>query len=233
MHSSTERTTNTKTIRVFLILYLFVGLLAAQERPPIEIFNPDQYLGQNQNWSIAQIQNKNMCFANNAGLLEYDGTHFSLYQLPNKTAIRSIKVIDQNIFAGGFMDFGFYSRSGTGQLEYTSIKDELNIELLEDEEFWGIEAIDGLVLFQSYNRIYVVNYEAKRVKIIESDSEISKMINYDQDIFIQKKGIGIFKIENEQLLSYLNDEVFGDNRLIGIISYRGKTHYITDNAGIY
>ena len=233
MQGSTVKKRYFKTSGVLLFFNLLILVLCAQERPPIEIYTPDQYLAQNQNWNIAQIQNRNMCFANNAGLLEYDGTHFSLYQLPNKTAIRTLKVIDDNIYTGGFMDFGYWNRSETGQLEYTSIKDELKIELLEDEEFWGIEEIDGLILFQSYNRIYVVNYESKSTKIIESDSEITKMVKYDQTIYIQKKGLGLYKIENEELISHPGNNIFGNNRLIGIVSFRGKPHYISDKAGIY
>jgi len=63
-----------KSIRVFLFLILIsVNLILAQEFPPIEAFTTKDYNAGNQNWSIAQADDKTIFIANNKGLLEYNG----------------------------------------------------------------------------------------------------------------------------------------------------------------
>ena len=69
-----------------IIKYVFVLLASlvsfAQEHPPVMAYNPDAYNAQNQNWSISQTSDQTMYFANNSGLLEYDGVNWSLYPVP-------------------------------------------------------------------------------------------------------------------------------------------------------
>ncbi len=223
--------------RGFTFLAIFLSLLVtdllAQERPPIEIFTPDIYKAQNQNWSIAQNADDQIYVGNNEGLLRYNGSNWTLYQVPKKTPVRSLKIIEGKIYTGSFMDFGFWTESSTGQLTYTSISSELNLEMLEDEEFWGIEEINGLLLFQSFNRIYVINPGNNDYKIIESDAEITRMLKYDQTIFFQKDGLGIFTIENEQVIQKYTDEVFRNNRIIAMFDYQDRINFLTDNDGIH
>ncbi|MEI7982675.1 MAG: hypothetical protein WCI71_13570, partial [Bacteroidota bacterium] len=78
---------NFKAIRIFLIIWLsssinyeihaaalYYGL------PRIWNFSRSQYAGGIQNWSFSESENGLLYFANNSGLLEYDGTHWSLYK---------------------------------------------------------------------------------------------------------------------------------------------------------
>jgi hypothetical protein len=50
---------------------------------------------------------KSLCIANNEGLLEYNGSNWKLYPSPNETIIRSVKVIDNKVYTGSYMEFGF------------------------------------------------------------------------------------------------------------------------------
>jgi hypothetical protein len=55
----------------------------------------------------SQDQNHYVFFANNEGLLEYNGSNWKLYPSPNETIIRSVKVIDNKVYTGSYMEFGF------------------------------------------------------------------------------------------------------------------------------
>ncbi len=216
-----------------LLFFCIPQKLFAQERPPIQLFSSEDYQAQNQNWAIDQDENKTIYVGNNAGLLQYNGSGWTLHQVPNNTPIRSVKVIDDKLYTGSFMDFGYWTKSPSGEMIYTSVSEQFGIELLEDEEFWGIEEINGLVLFQSLNRIYVIDLDNSENKIIESDVEISKMLKFEQTIYLQKMGLGLFTIENERVIQKYSDQVFRDNRLISIVYFQGSTVFITDNAGLY
>ena len=61
-----------------------------------------------QNWSVAQDPNDWMYFANNNGLLEYDGNSWMIYPIRNYTNVRSVYYDRRSdkIFVGAFNEFG-------------------------------------------------------------------------------------------------------------------------------
>ena len=94
-----------------LLLFLFNAFyLIAQDLPPITTYTQSTYQAGIQNWSISQDENHFMFFANNEGLLEYNGSNWMLYPSPNETIIRSVKCIDDKIYTGSYMEFGFWQR---------------------------------------------------------------------------------------------------------------------------
>ena len=154
-----------KTITLFycrILFFLMPFLVAAQELPPIVKYSPSVYGAGNQNWMIAQDQNRFVFFANNEGLLEYNGSNWTLYPSPNETIIRSVKVIGNKIYSGCFMEFGYWIRSSDGQLKYHSLSHKIKDKILDDEQFWNIHHYEQWVDFQSLNRIN--NYETKTKK---------------------------------------------------------------------
>ena len=50
-----------------------------------------------------------MYFANNEGLITYDGSYWKLYPQPNETILSSIALDNNRIYAGGQDEIGYYS----------------------------------------------------------------------------------------------------------------------------
>ena len=111
-----------------LILFNFLGI-NAQEHPPLMAYAPDLYQAENQNWGITQTSNQTMYFANNSGLLEFDGVNWSLYPVPDNSIVRSVKAVGNNVYSGSYMDFGIWEINNKNVLEYTSLPKMLDIEL--------------------------------------------------------------------------------------------------------
>src|SRR6266542_6341170 len=83
----------------FVLTVLFIGIGACSQNTigiPIIVNYPKQvYSAGSQNWGIAQDKKGIIYFANNDGLLTFDGNFWRKYFLPNKTKVRSI-AIDKN-----------------------------------------------------------------------------------------------------------------------------------------
>ena len=95
-------------MRTLLVFIIFIALGAnAQELPPIQNFSPLDYDGENQNWAIAQGNDRHVYTANNHSLLEYDGVHWRKYVSPNNSTIRSVHCVGNRIFTGQYMEFGY------------------------------------------------------------------------------------------------------------------------------
>jgi hypothetical protein len=172
---------------------LFCGIVFSQELPPIQNYSIIDYRGGNQNWSISQSDNKIIYVGNNYGLLEFDGAKWTMYPSPNRSDIRSVKVIDNLIYTGCYMEFGYWEKDEYGNLIYSSLLDKLKIPLEEDEQFWNILEFEGLVLFQSLQSIYVYNVINGSISRINSKSKRAEIFSLDKSIYFQKIEEGIFK----------------------------------------
>ncbi len=215
------------------LLFLVCHLLHTQEHPPIETFSPKDYGGETQNWAISQSEEHYIYVANNKGLLEYNGAKWQLYLSPNETIIRSVTVIDHLIYTGSNRNFGYWQRNELGLLYYTSLSQELNVELLEDEEFWNIISLDDYILFQSLKRIYIYNKTDNSCSIIDSDTIIYKMFKVNDSIYYQKTNDGIYKIENGESKLVANQIILKQNRLVNIFAKEDKLLIQTENNGFY
>ena len=223
-----------KSKYIFCLFLCFVlSQISAQELPPIVAYSPLDYGADNQIWDISQSSENFIYAANSQGLLEYNGARWELYPVPNNSIIRSVNVINNKVFTGCFMDFGYWERDSFGSLYYTSLIDQFGINLEEDEEFWNITELNGWMIFQSLSRIYLLDLENKESKIIKSDAQISQMINFDKTIFFQKAGVGLFKIENGDVKLVNNDDILKRNKVIDIFKLEKQVLVLTSNEGIF
>ncbi|MBJ7881114.1 LuxR family transcriptional regulator [Gelidibacter salicanalis] len=221
-----------KTI-IFSIQLLLSSALIAQELPPIITYQPQQYGAENQNWSISQSSEQYIYVANNKGLLEFNGAKWQLYPTPNQSVLRSVKVIDDLIYTGCYMNFGYWKRNAFGSLNYTSISDELEIPLIEDEQFWNILAMDHYVLFQSLNRIYIYDLENNSYKVIDNQSTITKIFRVNDTIYYQGFGEGVYKIESGQSILLIDNEILKTNVIVNMFNHNGNLLIETQEQGFY
>lgn len=222
-----------KVVQHFLLISVFfVSTLYAQELPPIEVYTPDQYGGENQNWSISQAANDKIFIANNRGLLEFDGENWQLYDSPNNTIIRSVFVVDDKIYTGCYMEFGFWQEDTYGKLQYTSLSEDVTKPLIEDEQFWNIIHLDEYILFQSLDRIYIFNTKDNTSTIVETKEGIVKSYKVNNTIYFQSPS-GIFKIEDGKPSLLIDDIILNDNIVINMFDVEGTLLLLFQNKGFY
>jgi DNA-binding CsgD family transcriptional regulator len=217
-----------------ILLSLFCASdFLGQELPPIANYTPLEYGAENQNWGISQTVQKNIYVANNGGLLEFNGAEWKLYGSPNGSTIRSVKAINEIIYTGCYSEFGFWKKNSFGDLSYTSLSSELDIELLEDEEFWNIMEFDEWVLFQSLERIYIYNSADRSVKFLDSSSTKAHMFAFEGAVYYHSVSNGLFKIENGASVLVSDAAVVKDNVVLGIFNIDEKAVLVTDKAAFY
>ena len=222
-----------KGICSYILFGFFVLSLQAQEVPPIQIFTPQDYGAEDQNWAITQDDEGYIYVANNAGLLEYNGAVWKLYKSPNQSILRSVKSVENRLYTGGYMDFGFWSKNAYGKFVYTSLVEDKVFTIKEDEEFWGIIDVQGYVLFQSFERIYIYNTEDNSFNIIESDKRINKIYKVDENIYFQKNDEGIFKIENGSAQLVISSDILGNLEIVNLFSINNDLLLQSKTNGFY
>jgi DNA-binding CsgD family transcriptional regulator len=218
---------------LFLLPALFGYLCAAQELPPIQNFTPLDYHAGNQNWAIAQSQDKVMYIANNEGLIVFNGAFWKRYPSPNGSIMRSVLVNDEKIYTGCYMEFGFWQTNKFGLLTYTSLSDQLQLNLLEDEEFWNIIALEGFTIFQSLSRIYIYNEGKGSVEVIESSEVIRKLFKVGGHIYFQRMNKGIYQIENGHDILLSDQAEIKNTEVINIFEVQDELVLLTRDKGFF
>lgn len=224
------KSVNYLSILIVLFSVIFSG--KAQELPPVEVYFPEDYGAESQNWAINQSLNGSIYVANNKGLLEFNGARWSVHPTPNKTIMRSVRVFESKIYTGFYMDFGYWEKNKLGDLLYTSLVKKNNITLEEDEQFWNILQLDEWLLFQSLQRIYLFNTKSNEYKVISSDVKITKMFKVRNDIFFQQLGKGIFKIEKGKSTLISDHTTLKNQVIIDVYYENGELLVLTEREGL-
>ncbi len=224
--------------KIKLSLYLFSSIFInvycfGQELPPIVKYNPSTYNAGNQNWMISQDKNHFMYFANNEGLLEFNGSNWNLYKSPNETIIRSVKVIDNRVYTGCYMEFGYWVKKNNGKLYYTSLSSKIKSKILEDEQFWNIINYDQWVVFQSLNRIYIYDSKTSSFKIISPKTNILKSFIASNSIFFQTADFSLFEIENGTSKLVATNSKLLNNKIVNIFPSDENLILHTQTNGFY
>jgi|TARA_B110000914_G_scaffold223514_1_gene239150 DNA-binding CsgD family transcriptional regulator len=220
--------------RHFIYLFIVTQLsIFSQELPPIEVFKPKDYGAEDQNWGISQSDDKTIYFANNKGLLTYNGARWKLYKSANSSIVRSVRVIEDKIYTGSYMDFGYWESNKLGILEYSSITKNEKVPLAEDEEFWNILELDRWILFQSLDRIYIYDTKLKTIDIIKSKTTITKIYKVNNEIYYQKIYEGIYKLKNDEEILITDNPLLKNNILINIFSINNELLFQTKELGFF
>lgn len=203
----------------FLLLALFwVTSFFAQELPPIIKYSPKMYGAGNQNWMISQDQNHYLYFANNEGLLTFDGSKWDLYPSPNETIIRSVKSIGNRVYTGCYMEFGYWLRQKNGRLQYTSLSKDIKNKIQDDEQFWNILHYDHWIIFQSLHKIFIYDSKKKSFKVIAPKSGILKSFKNTNGIFYQTVSNGLYEIVSGKESLVSDDPILKNNKIINVFA---------------
>ncbi|SCY28584.1 regulatory protein, luxR family [Flavobacterium caeni] len=206
--------------------------LLAQELSPIVKYNSGNYNAGNQNWMIAQDADKFMFFANNEGLLEFNGSAWTLYPSPNETIIRSVKVVGDRIYTGCYMEFGYWTRQPNKQLQYHSLSSGIKNQIKDDEQFWNILGYDQWVIFQSLDRIHIYDTQTKKFSVIAPKNGVLKAFQADTAIYYQVPNDGLYEIENGAPKRVSNHPA-ANHKIVNIFSNDDGLLVLTQNHGFF
>lgn len=83
---------------IFTLLFSLHSSFSLFAEPEFYLKNytKQEYQAASQNWSVTQDGNGYMYFANNVGLLEFDGITWTLYPAPNGNIIRAVAADKDN-----------------------------------------------------------------------------------------------------------------------------------------
>ncbi len=222
-------------MKIIIYVFFFISLgITGQELPPVTNFSPRDYGAGNQNWMISQGPDKKIFVANNSGLLQYEGEHWTLYRVPGETAVRSVLASGKNIYTGAYMEFGYWQTRENGRLQYFSLKDSVASGLVDGEQFWDIKEVEDYVIFQSHQRLYSFNKRSGKVTPIVTEKNISNLFEVKDKIYYQVAEKGLYIIEDGVGREFVSNEKIENKAIIGLFPYSSdKMLAVTRDDGLF
>ena len=202
--------------------------------PDIVNYKKQTYNAGTQNWEITQDSNGIVYFANNEGLLSFDGTYWKLFPLPNKTIVRSLEIgPDNRIYVGGQDEIGFFSPNKNGKLTYTSLKSLIPAEHRSITDVWDIVHIGTDIYFQTTFKI--LRLADNKVEVYIAKSKWSFLGILHNVVVAQDNREGLLKLQDGRWIPLLEDPSLLDNLVVTSIAPFGKDSVLvtTDRNGIF
>ncbi len=218
---------------IILIILFLTTISAFSNKPHIINLYREKYQADNKNWAIGQDERGTMYFGNDIGLLEFDGIEWNLNRIPNSLVVRSVSVLShKTIFTGSYEEFGRWDRDISGKLVYTSLSDNLDKALFKNDDFWKIWIARDCVYFQSFNSIYIYDYNT--VKRIPSEKAFLFLTKVRDEFLVQQMLGSLFRLKGDKLEKIEGSEVFQGTDVRVILPYKEDQYLIgTTSKGIY
>jgi len=226
-----------KVICLSLIICLVVSSAFAEIKsvgiPFIKNFPRSIYNGGTQNWDIAQTPNGFLYFANNEGVLEFDGNDWHVIPMPNNSAVRSLTVDSTGqVFVGAYNEFGYLKASNQGTLIYHSLVDLLPKADREFEEIWQIFPYKKGMIFHSFQKIFY--YRDGEISQIESENEFHFSFLVGDQFFVREQKKGLCLLDGKTIDLVKGGELFHDMEIVNLLPFSNETFLIlTALNGLY
>ena len=219
---------------LFLLTSLYsFGQLKDIGVPDIKNISKQEYQASAQNWEIASNSKNFMYFANNNGLLEFDGAQWHLYGLPNQSIIRSVKIDSEDrIYIGQQNDFGYMEADAKGKLQYHSLLNLVPIEDRNFEEIWRIHITSFGVVFQSYTHFFI--YRNNRVSKVQLKHRLQFSFYINGRFWVQDVKDGLLEYRQGKFFKLPGLHLLDDKEIWTIMPIRNNRVLIgTANDGVF
>ena len=195
---------------IHILFYtLFPLLLNGQIKnigsPNIRNYPKSVYRAGTQNWGITQDQNGFMYFANNEGVLIFDGMQWNQVVISQTKPIRSIFTdSNNNIYIGLLNDFGTLLPSENGMLSYRSLRHLLPSTIKDFDDIWRIYETPEGIIFQTFEYLFI--FRGGMIIVLKPKNRFHFSFNVNGKIFLHEPGTGVFEYTN----NFINEVPWSD-----------------------
>jgi DNA-binding CsgD family transcriptional regulator len=191
---------------IILLFFCITGVQAIQYGiSEIEYFNRRDYKAGTQNWSISQADDGLIYFANNDGIVEYDGTAWRLLPKFTNSVTRAVLVHEDRVYVGANGVFGYYEADSLKNFQYYSLDERYGITDIGD--FWKIFAFNGKIIFHSEKALCIYSPE-NGVNVIRAHSRIPTSFLVNGMLLVHDEKLGLLELRQGELFRIPGGEIF-------------------------
>lgn len=201
-----------------LVPMLLKGQYEFPGSPIILNYSPDIYNAGSKNKAIAAGLSGSVYFANDAGMLLYDGRNWSLYKLPNHAGVQALLSFENKIYVGGDNELGYFTKDQNEKYQYTDLKANLDSEGISFREMKGIFSYDKTIFFQTEDRL--IQFEQDQFlnqQPLPGDAYLTKA---EEKLLYFSESYGLALYVAGKFRKINGSEVIANEGISSIISYK-------------
>ncbi|MCB0806968.1 MAG: hypothetical protein KDC05_14315 [Bacteroidales bacterium] len=220
----------------FIFIFLLYSSNQAQENnigtPFIKNYTRTDFQAGQQNWQIDQGTRGRIYFANNDGLLEFDGNNWTIHRLPDGIVVRSLFIAPAGkIYVGGYNEFGYFEPDSLGKLVYHSLNNLLKPEDRNFDEIWRIHHTPDGLIFQSYTQIIIIN--KNEAKVIKAPGHFHFSFNVNGQLYVVDLEKGILRYSMGNFFPLIGTEKLRGKEIWTMLPIGNNILFATAESGIY
>ena len=199
--------------------------------PLVRNYTKKQYHSGIETRDIAQHWNGNMLFANNGGLLSFNGKEWHI-ESSKRMLLRQILVDSQNIiYCGGHNTIGYFFEERTGEPAYHSLTNELQSADKIFGDIWEISKVGESIFFRASRKIF--QYKNDSIHVFSTDQYFPFVGAIDGHTVVFTSRVGFQQLEADSLIIINNNPKYIDEHIITILSHASKGNIIfTEKNGL-
>ena len=217
------------------IISTIFALTTSAQIPTLRNFSPIEYNGGTQNWQISEIRDNLMAFANNHGLIVFDGENWQIHPVANYTSVRSLAFDHKKlcVYAGASDEFGYFDiNTATFNVEYHSLSKLLPANMRIFGEIWKIHLLpSGEVLFQGREHLFSLRKGNKLITLKTAGAIDNSSLVGDRVYVSTNTGIYIY--HGGKLSPLPGTGNLTGKRVSGVVQYNGKVMFVTMSDGLF
>lgn len=217
------------------IISTIFALTTSAQIPTLRNFSPIEYNGGTQNWEIGKMRDNLMAFANNHGLIVFDGENWQIHPVANYTSVRSLAFDAKKlcVYAGASDEFGYFDiNTATFNVEYHSLSKLLPANMRMFGEIWKIHLLpSGEVLFQGRAHLFSL-HKGNKLITLKTAGAIDNSALVGDRVYVSTK-TGIYIYHGGKLSPLPGTGNLTGKRVSGVVQYNGKVMFVTMSDGLF
>lgn len=219
-----------RAVPTFYLICL-ISLLQAQPYL-LRTYNNTDFKSHRLIWDMQQDREGRLWFANNEGLLRFDGNNWAKFSTP--TPIRSLAfAANGKLMVGGIGDYGSYTFNPDGSSGFISLK-PASKDALTGSAVTRAITVDGTSFFFNENGIHALDkqngkYSTNRLKIAAPLGCVS----HEKTLYINSAKEGLVKLQNGKLNPVSGGLQLAGKDLIGAVQLNQQLVLATNYHGLY
>jgi ligand-binding sensor domain-containing protein/DNA-binding CsgD family transcriptional regulator len=216
----------------FVLLFFYSNAAHTQELgiPFNKFIGSEVYKAGMQNNAMAQDQRGFLYFANNFGLLEFDGSLWKTYPVKDGSKLRDIAISQEGkIYVAAQGDYGYFIPNISGDLAYHSLSAQLPDQYLTFDEVWNVFLGKKETYFCTSNQIFVYEDDSL-INVIETPAT-TNFYFINNRLYLQSDLNELYVYINENLTSLISSKQLQQNTVVAIMSTQENDLMIVCESG--
>lgn len=185
-----------------------------------------------QTWMIETGGNGLVYFANNDGVLEFDGLTWKKYPLPGGRVVRSVKAAaDGRLYAGAFNEIGYFFHNSIRGMQYYSLHQLLPDGQNDYGEVWKIYETAAGIVFQAYEQIMI--YDGEKMTIVPAPGMFHFSFLVSGELYVNDQKEGLFRLAGDRLLKVAGAQPLKGKLIWAMLPKGDHILIATDDDGIF